>query len=165
VAEIKLVTIKSGSGSIVEDGLIRNVDVEDRTHNKGGFSGRDSKRDVKGEDEAKNIRRVVDSGNIDQRFERLGVSKFFWFEVILAVKVIKFELRRTLFAENFFRGVKLVQCLDAMRTKIVAAFMEGNLGALFPDEECPVTVRAKETCLGFTEPLVNLKKMTADFAA
>lgn len=33
VFEIKLVAIKSGSGSIVEDGLIRDVDVEDRTHN------------------------------------------------------------------------------------------------------------------------------------
>lgn len=33
VFEIKLMAIKSGSGSIVENGLIRDIDVEDRTHN------------------------------------------------------------------------------------------------------------------------------------
>lgn len=107
----------------------------------------------------------MNSGNIDQRIERLGVSKFFRFEVILAVQVIELELRRTLFAELFFSWVKLVQSLDTMGTKIIAAFMESNLGALFPDKECPIAVRAKETCLGFTEAVVNLKKMAADFAA
>lgn len=40
----------------------------------------------------------MDFRKIDQRIERLGVSKFFRFEVIFAVLVIKFELRRMLFA-------------------------------------------------------------------
>jgi hypothetical protein len=93
------------------------------------------------------------------------VSKFFRFEVILAVEVIKFELRSTLFAELFFSGVKSVQCQDAMRTKIVAALMQGNFRTLFPDEERPVAVRAKKPRLGFTEPVVDLKKMATDFAA
>lgn len=33
VFEIKLMAIKSGGGSIVEDGLIRDIDVEDGAHN------------------------------------------------------------------------------------------------------------------------------------
>jgi hypothetical protein len=52
-----------------------------------------------------------------------------------------------------------------MGAKIVSALMECNLGALFPDKECGMAVGAKETRLGFTEPVVNLKKMAADFAA
>lgn len=59
----------------------------------------------------------------------------------------------------------MVQCPDAVRTKIIAALVEGNFGALFPDKECGMAIRAKETRLGFTEPVVNLKKMATDFAA
>lgn len=59
----------------------------------------------------------------------------------------------------------MVQNPDAVWAVIVATLMDGNLRALFPDEERPIAVRAKETRLGFTEAVVDLKKMAANFAA
>ena len=54
---------------VVEDSLIRDFDVKDFTKDIGCFSGGDGEGDVEGKDQAKDILRVVDFCNIDQRLK------------------------------------------------------------------------------------------------
>jgi len=41
--QIEGMAVESGSGCVIEDSLIRDIDVKDRAEDEGGFSGRDSK--------------------------------------------------------------------------------------------------------------------------
>lgn len=46
--QIELMAVRGGIESVVEDGLIRGLKLEDILKNKGGFAGGDAQRDVKG---------------------------------------------------------------------------------------------------------------------
>lgn len=46
MVQVKAMAGESGSGGIIEDSLIRDIDIKDRPQDEGGFSGRDSERDI-----------------------------------------------------------------------------------------------------------------------
>lgn len=82
------------SFGVVEDGLVRDADIKDVLQDEGGFSGADGEGDVEGQDEAEDILGVVNSVNIDERFERARVKEVCRLEQIFAICVAEFELRR-----------------------------------------------------------------------
>lgn len=82
-----------GGFSVVEDGLVRDADIEDVLQDEGGFSGADGEGDVEGQDEAEDVLGVVNSVNVDVRFEWAGVNKFCGLEQVFTVCVAEFELR------------------------------------------------------------------------
>ena len=55
---------------VVEDSLIRDLDIKDFAKDVGGFSGGDGEGDVEGKDQAKDILGIMDFGNIDEWSER-----------------------------------------------------------------------------------------------
>jgi hypothetical protein len=69
-----MAAIGSGLG-VVEYSLIRDVDIKDFLHDVGGFAGRDGEGDVEGQDETKDVLRVMDSVNIDEGFIGPGMNK------------------------------------------------------------------------------------------
>lgn len=74
--QIEAVAVIGGGLGVIEDGLVRDGDIKDALHDIGGFAGRDGEGDVEGEDEAKDVLRVMDSSNVDERFDGPGVCKF-----------------------------------------------------------------------------------------
>jgi hypothetical protein len=58
--EIKGVAIKGGGRCVVQYGLIGDRDGEDRPEDESCLSGTEGERDVKSQDEAKNIGSVMD---------------------------------------------------------------------------------------------------------
>lgn len=63
-------TVEGCGGGIVEDCLIRNLDVKNSFQNSGSFSGRDSERDIERQNKAEDIFRVMDFTKIDSGFLR-----------------------------------------------------------------------------------------------
>jgi len=59
MVQIKAMAVE-WSSSVIEDSLIRDIDVKDRPQDQGGFSGGDSERDIESEDKAENIRGIMD---------------------------------------------------------------------------------------------------------
>ncbi len=76
ISQIEGMTVKSGSGGVIEDCLIRDIDVKDRPKNESSFSGSDSKRDVKSEDKAEDIGSIMNFSKIDFRIIGLAMIKF-----------------------------------------------------------------------------------------
>ena len=62
--------VEGGCSCIIKDCLIRNSDVEYSFQNSGGFSGRDSERDIERQYKAKDIFRIMDFREIDSGFLR-----------------------------------------------------------------------------------------------
>lgn len=73
-------TVERGGLGVIKYRLIRDVDVKDLAKDVRRFSGSDGEGDIKGEDEAKDILRIMDLGNIDEWFKRRGMFKFFGLE-------------------------------------------------------------------------------------
>lgn len=92
VPEIEAMTIPGGAGSVVENGLMRNLDAEDIAQDLSCFSGRNGKRNIEGQNQAKDILAVMDSCQLDRRFVRRRVFQFFRFVVVFPVLVVDFEL-------------------------------------------------------------------------
>jgi hypothetical protein len=67
--------VVGGSFSIIEYGLVRDVDIKDLLHDVGGFAGRDGEGDVEGQDETEDVLRVMDPVNIDEGFIRARMNK------------------------------------------------------------------------------------------
>lgn len=163
--QIEGMAVESGSGGVIEDGLIRDLDVKDRAENEGGFSGSNCKRDVKGKDKAEDIGSIVDFSKIDFGIIRLGMVKFVGLVMILPVLIAELKLRTAFLLKGTFSGIKLIESLNAVRTIIITAFIDGNFFALFPFKQGAIAIRAEELGRGvFTESLVYLKEVAADFA-
>lgn len=64
-----------GGFGVVEDGLVRDTDIKDVLKNERSFSGADGEGDVEGQDEAKDVLRVVDPPDIDEWFEGAGMNE------------------------------------------------------------------------------------------
>lgn len=155
IFQIEGMAVESGSGGVIEDCLIRDLDVKDRAENEGGFSGSDSKRDVKGEDKAEDVGSVVNFREIDFRIIGMGMIKFVWLVVILPVLIAEFKLRAAFFLKGAFRGIQLIKGLSTMAAIIIRAFIDSNLFALFPFKQGAIAIGAEELGLGvFAEPLV-----------
>jgi len=71
IPEIKAMAMEGSGGSIVEDSLIRDLDIKDISENMSGFSGSDSVRDIEGEDKSEDIGCVMDFREIDFRIIRV----------------------------------------------------------------------------------------------
>jgi len=67
---VEPMTIGGNHFGVVEDGLIRDGQIEDITQNKGSFSGRNAQRYVEGKGKAESIKGVVD-------FKKAGRTFFF----------------------------------------------------------------------------------------
>ena len=48
--------MECGSLGVVEDGLVGDIDVEDNTHDVGGFTGAHGERDKEREDQSEYVR-------------------------------------------------------------------------------------------------------------
>ena len=145
-----------GSGSsVIKDSLIRDIDVKDRAEYEGSFSGSDSKRDVKGENKAEDVRGIVDFSKVYFRTIRLAMVKFVWFVMVLPVLIAELKLRAVFFLKGTFSGIKLIESMDAVRTIIVTAFIDGDFFAFFPFKQGAIAIRAEIFGFGvFMEPLV-----------
>lgn len=135
--------------------MIRDLDVEYRAEYEGGFSGSDSKRDVKGEDKTKDVGSIVDFSKIDFGIIRLGMVKFVGLVMILPVLVAELELRAAFLLKGAFSGIKLIKCLSTMKAIVVRTFIDSDIFAHFPVKQGAIAIRAEE--LGFrvfAEPLV-----------
>jgi len=64
MGQVKAMAIEGGGGGVVQYGLIGDGEGEHGAQHEGGLSGTEGKRDIKGEDQAEDIRGVVDSGQI-----------------------------------------------------------------------------------------------------
>ena len=91
---IELVAVVCCGFGVVEDGLVGDVDVEDDTHDVGGFTGAYSEGDEEREDKSHNIGRIVNFTDVDGRFHRRWHDQVFGLEQVFTVNVTKFELRR-----------------------------------------------------------------------
>ena len=87
-------TVISGGFGVIEDGLIRDTDVEDILQDEGGLSGADGEGDVEGEDEAEDVLGVMNSPDVDGGLDWSWVNEVSGLEEIFAVDVAEFELGR-----------------------------------------------------------------------
>jgi len=161
--QVEAVTVPGGTGSIIEYRLMRDLDTEDLSEDRRRLSGRDSKRDIEGQDQAEDILAVMDSGQFDQGLVRRRVLKFIGSEMILPVLVSELKLG-TLHLHQFpFRRIEFGDGLEAMRALVVRALMDGHFLVLLPAKESPTAIRAKELRLfAGSESLLHLKQKSAD---
>lgn len=68
ILEIEFVAVESGCSGIIQDCLIRDLDIEDRMQDVGSLSSTDSKRDIEGKNETEDIWGIIDFVNVDDRF-------------------------------------------------------------------------------------------------
>ena len=119
-------TIESRGGRIVENGLIGDMNLEDRLHDDRSLSGRDRKRDIEGEDKAEDIFGVVDSCKVDHWPLRCGMDEFLGFVMIFPVLIAEFKLGTAFFLECSFRRTEFGKRLDTMLTVIVATLIPSS---------------------------------------
>lgn len=162
--QIEGMAVESSSGSVIEDGLIRDVDVEDRSENVCSFPGSDGKRNIEGEDKTKDVGRIVDFSKIDFGLIRLGMVKFVGLVMILPVLIAELKLRTAFLLKGTFSGIKLIKCLSTMEAIIIRTFIDSDIFAHFPFKQGAIAIRAEELGRGvFAESLVYLKEMATDF--
>jgi hypothetical protein len=107
----------------------------------------------------------MDSGQINRRPVRGWVNKLLWFEVVLTVLIVELKLGTALFLQVLLCGVKLREGLEAMRTVVIRAFMDGDFLLDFPAEQCQTTMRTEQLrSPPVPEPVLKLKEMTAYLA-
>jgi hypothetical protein len=87
------VAIEGGRSRIVQNGLIGDRDTEHRPQDESRLSRTEGEGDVKSQDQAENIRSVVNGSQIDDGLFGLGEGKFVGLVVILAVLVGELKLR------------------------------------------------------------------------
>ena len=80
VFQVELVAVVRGSFSVVENGLVRHIDLKDLLKDERGFAGRDREGHVEGQYESENVLRIVDLSNVDEWFERSRQSDFLGLE-------------------------------------------------------------------------------------
>ena len=85
--------IEGGRSCVVQYGLIGDRDGEHGAEDESRLSCTEGERDVKSQDEAKNIGFVVDGPQIDGRLFGLWEGKFMGLVVVLAVLVGQLKLR------------------------------------------------------------------------
>jgi hypothetical protein len=141
--QIKAMAVEGSGGGVIQDSLIRDLDVKDISEDMSCFSGSDSVRDIEGEDKAENIRGIMDIREIDIRFVGSRVKEVAGFEMILSVLIAELKLRTELFPHKAFSRIKLIEGLNAMRAVIITAFIDSNLFTMFPLKEGAVAIRAE----------------------
>lgn len=93
------------------------------------------------------------------------MGKLLRFEVVLPVLIVELELGTALFLKNPLGGVQLRERLQAVRTVVIRAFVDGNFLLDFPAEKSQTTMRTEQFRFPpAPEPVLDLKEMTADLA-
>lgn len=127
------------------------------------FARSDRIRDVQRQDEGKDVYIIVNAAQIDDGLVRLGHFQLAGLEMIVAVLIAYFELRRLLLAEFFLSGVEGGELLFAVRTFSVVAFVNSGFFAFFPGEERLEAIRT-EISVQAAKTTLELKNVCADFA-
>ena len=65
-------------------------------------------------------------------------------EVIFAILITKFKLRRFSFTKGFLEDIKFIAVLDESRTLIIVAFVNRAVFAVFPEIKSMVAMRTPE---------------------
>ena len=92
MVKVKAMAGESGSGSIIEDSLIRDIDIKDRPQDESGFSGRDSERDIEREDKAEDSGGVMDFREIDFGCIGLRMEEIAGLVMVGSVLIAEFKL-------------------------------------------------------------------------
>jgi len=162
--EVEAVTIEGSGSRVVQHGLIRDRDGKDGPKDESRLSCAQGERDVKGQDQAKNMRSVVNGPQIDGRWFGLRESKLMGLVVILPVLVGELKLRTPFFCQGLFTLVELVDFSYSMETGIITAFIESHIFSLFPGGEGVLAVGAVVLGLVLAESFFLLKEFAADLA-
>ncbi|TLM98636.1 hypothetical protein FDZ71_16855 [bacterium] len=93
------------------------------------------------------------------------MDKLLQFEVVLPVLIVELELGTPLFLKLPLCRVQLCEGLQAVRTVVIRAFVDGHFLLDFPAEKSQAAIRAEQLRLPpVPEPVLDLKEMTADLA-
>jgi len=158
------VAIEGGCSGIVQYGLIGDRDAEDRPQDEGCLSRTEGEGDVKSQDQAENIRSVMDGPQIDGRLFGLREGKFVGLVMVLSVLVGELKLRASFLGQSLFPLVEFINLPDPMGTGIVAALVDGHFFSLFPPEKGVVAVGAVVLSFSRAESFLLLKEFPADLA-
>jgi len=156
--------IEGGRSGVVQYGLIGDRDGEHGSEDESRLSRAQGERDVKSQDQAKNMRSVVDGPQIDGRVLGLREGNLMGLVVVLSVLVGELKLRTSFLGQCLFPLVQFIHVPYPMGTGIVAALVDGHFFSLFPGEEGMVAVGAVVLCFTLEEPFLLLKPFAADFA-
>jgi len=156
--------IEGGRSGVVQYGLIGDRDGEHGSEDESRLSRAQGERDVKSQDQAKNMRSVVDGPQIDGRVLGLREGNLMGLVVVLSVLVGELKLRTSFLGQCLFPLVQFIHVPYPMGTGIVAALVDGHFFSLFPGEEGMVAVGAVVLCFTLAEPFLLLKPFAADFA-
>ena len=156
--------IEGGRSRIVQNGLIGDRDAEHRPQDQSRLSRTEGEGDVKSQDQAENIRSVMDSPQIDGGLLGLREGKFVGLVVVLPVLVGQLKLRTPFFGQCLFPLVEFIHVAYSMGTGVVAALVEGHFFSLFPGEEGVVAVGAVVLGLSRAESFLLLKEFPTDLA-
>ena len=126
VLEIEAMTVPGSAGSVVENGLMRNLDTKDIAQDLRCFSGRNGKRNIEGQNQPEDILAVMDLCQLHRRFVWRREFQLFWLVVIFPVLIVDFELRTFLFHQFTFCLIELCKCLNTMRAVIVWALVNSH---------------------------------------
>ncbi len=166
MGEVEAMAIEGGGCCIVKDGLVGEGDTEYGSEDQSGLSGAQGKGDIKGEYKAEDIRGVVDSGQIHGGLCGCGMGELMGLVMILPVLVGEFKLRASFGYELLLPLIKLFHPSYSMRTKIIAALVDGDLFFLLPGKQGMVAVRAVVPGLfALLESPAQLKKGATDLAS
>ena len=165
MTEVEVVAVVGGSLSVVEDRLITEGDVKDLAQDLGGFTSRECKRDMEGQDQAEQIGRAMNAGQVQERPFEGGGAELSRLEVILSILVAQLELGQTQLLQQPFVPVQGRFLLLVVGAAVVGTFIEGAVRTLFPTVESALAVRTPVR--GLTGPMTgsDLRQTATDFAA
>lgn len=102
VREIEVMAVKSRGFSIIEHGLIRNDDTKELPEHERGFARADRKGNIERENQAHQMRRLMNAVQRDACGTGRRVAEMFFGVMMLAVLIVQFELRQTLRLQLLF---------------------------------------------------------------
>ena len=156
----------AGSADIVQNGLMRNGDIEDAFKCVSCKPRTEPEIDGEGQHESENVVAVSDIMQIDLgAIDRPDDFQIIRAKVILPVLVMKFEVRVVFLVcpHLFFFFIQTHFVVEIMRAVIIWAFIGSVLFAFFPFKESVGAVRAKIGRLLFSFCLMRRACMPADF--
>ena len=71
-AHVELMAVVRGGFGVIQDGLMRDVDVEYDAHDISGFAGAHGEGDKEREDKTEHVRRIINFSDVDGWFEWRG---------------------------------------------------------------------------------------------
>lgn len=109
--EIKGMAVESSGRSVVENGLIRDLDIKNSSQDEGSFSGSNGKGHVESKDKTEDIGSIVDFREVHHRLVRHRVREFLRFIVVFSVLITELELGAEFFLNKTLLRVQLIKGL------------------------------------------------------